>query len=118
MKPEKLCRHCNAKRIPYRDDYPKGDLRNTKVVHAKGCVMPYPPTPTLNKMQRVKERSQAIGEFLDIFCRRKGYVLCKDYGNHYAPVPLSIEKLLAQHFKINLNKVEAERQAILEHLRQ
>lgn len=81
-------------------------------------------TPELDKMRDVKEKSQAIGEFLDIFCRERGYVLCKfkEYGKgssdgEYLPVIASIEEILAEHFGINLIKVEKERQSLLERLR-
>jgi hypothetical protein len=95
----------------------------------------YPPTPELNKMKSVREKSQAIGEFLDWLANEKkvslaqyhahgehcydgeGDLTCelrKDelYDFHY-----SIEKLLAEYFEIDLKKVEEERMAILEHIR-
>lgn len=78
---------------------------------------PYPPTPELNKMKAVQVKSQAIGEFLDLFCREKGYVLCVLSGDRYFLVGKSIEKLLAEHFEIDLKKVEQERRAILDHIR-
>ena len=37
---------------------------------------PYPPTPELDKMKAVHEKSQAIGEFFDIFLQEKGLTLC------------------------------------------
>lgn len=128
----------------------------------------YPQTPTLDKMKSVHEKSQAIGEFLDLFLNhKKGIYLCsfraagnsgappylwkkgvklakvdkaftssrpptwrdvwngdaehnpdfEAWADGYEPVGISIEKLLAEYFKIDLNKAEEERCAILEYLR-
>lgn len=118
-------------------------------------------------MKSVQSKSQAVGEFLDLFCAEKGLTLCtfraagnngesprrwkagvkvakrdgriiasrkpnvvdvfngdaednpdyEEWPDQYLPCNQSIEKLLAECFKINLNKVEAERRAILAHLR-
>lgn len=128
---------------------------------------PYPPTPELDKMHAVKDKSQVLGEFLDIFLNEKGITLCtmvkagdngepkyrwkkgvkkakldglktkdrepsfKDVFNKdaehnpdyvvwsegYAPIHTSVEKLLAEFFEIDLNKIENERRAILAHIR-
>jgi hypothetical protein len=97
---------------------------------------PYPPTPELDKMQGVKDRSQAIGEFLDWLQCEKGWELayrhkhvkecldgdgeltCGCDEGQFLPANYGMERLLAEHFAIDLNKVENERRAILEHLRQ
>lgn len=68
-------------------------------------------------MKAVQSKSQAIGEFLDLFCREKGYSLCELVGDQYEPVSRSIETLLAEYFEIDLKKVEDERRAILAHIR-
>lgn len=133
----------------------------------KATETPYPPTPELDKMKAVQSKSQAIGEFLDLFCGERGLALCtfrkagdngepyyvwkdgvsickrnrkpvagqspkvtdvmngdadrnpeyEEWPDQYLPVNKSIEKLLAEYFEIDLNKVEAERSAILEHIR-
>jgi hypothetical protein len=86
----------------------------------------YPPTPELDKMKSVNEKSQAIGEFLDLFLPEKGIRLMRleqPQGDEtieecrYVPVNQSVEKLLAEYFEIDLNKCEKERRAILEHIR-
>ena len=64
-------------------------------------------TPELDKMQAVHDQSQAIGEFLD-WAVAKGRV----------EVTGSVEKLLAEYFKINLDRCEQERQMILKNLRE
>lgn len=48
---------------------------------------PYPPTPELDKMKAVQEKSQAVGEFLDVFLRERGYTLCtfRKAGNNGEP---------------------------------
>lgn len=128
---------------------------------------PYPPTPELDKMRAVTAKSQAIGEFLDMFCAEQGLTLCtfreagdngesprrwkagvklakldkkrvsernpnlmdvfngdaennpdyEEWPDQYLPACKSIEKLLAQYFEIDLNKVEQERRAVLAHIR-
>lgn len=93
-----------------------------------------PPTPELDRMLAVKDKSQAIGEFIDWLydqdiqlgqphshanCERDtwgGWAcgLSKDeFEGHNEP----IEKLLARYFEIDLVKVESERRAILDALR-
>lgn len=103
----------------------------------------YPKTPELDKMKAVKDKSQIIGEFLDIFLGEKGFSIGKchkhnsscpgwnddgervsgttnDCGFHtgeFEPCHISIENLLAEFFEIDLNKCEQERLAILKHIR-
>lgn len=110
----------------------------------KNAPSKYPPSPELNKMLAVREKSQAIGEFLDVFLCEKGVQLgkphvhnerCagwdKDRGKYnpgaddrccfsvgeFETFHYSLEKLLGEFFKINLAKCENERRAILDHLR-
>lgn len=127
---------------------------------------PYPPTPELDKMKAVQSHSQAIGEFLDIYCNEKGYELCQfrkagdngmpyriwktgvknaildgastedrkpragdvlngdailnpeycEWPDGYIPLRKPLQKLLAEAFEIDLEKVDQERRAILESL--
>lgn len=77
-----------------------------------------PPTPELDKMLAVNDKSQVIGEFLDWLRNDKDYVLaeyCTDDDNLY-PTHSSIETLLADFFGIDLKKIEEERRAILKSL--
>jgi hypothetical protein len=118
-------------------------------------------TPEHDKMHEVKERSQAIGEFIEwlgseegvsltvhrekrwvcfvcgvideddvrasrAFCGEDGCRLCLQEGKEsavehqpegYYPYHFTIEKLLAKHFDIDLNKVEDEKRAMLDELR-
>lgn len=85
-------------------------------------------TPELDKMRAVQEQSQAIGSFIE-WLSTKDYVI----GRHLTmeevdqlgldpdetniiPVYSSIEKILAEYFEIDLNKVEQERTKLLEQI--
>ena len=93
-------------------------------------------TPELDKLHKVAPQSQKIGEFLDWLSDTKGLRVCKlhehddtCYGDNsrypecqmendtYYPAHHSTEKLLAEFFNIDMNKVEDERRKILEQLR-
>lgn len=75
----------------------------------------YPPTPELDKMLAVKDKSQMIGVFLDWLQDEKKIVFAKYYDEEsLCPSYDTIEKLLADYFEIDLNKIEQERRAILE----
>lgn len=74
-------------------------------------------TPELDKMAKVKDKSQAIGSFLDWLQQEKEVRLTQLVGDNYVPFHFSMESLLAEYFEINLNKVEKERQALLAALR-
>lgn len=73
-------------------------------------------TPECERMAAVREKSQAIGEFLEWLREEKGWTIAEEYGNsdRLLPVRYSTEALLAEFFGIDLNKVERERRAILE----
>lgn len=78
----------------------------------------YPPTPMLDKMSAIKAESQAIGEFLE-WLTTKGIHLAHNVEGHNYPHYLSrsTEELLAEFFDIDLNQAEAEKRAILDHIR-
>jgi hypothetical protein len=81
-----------------------------------------PETPECNKLSAVSPQSQIIGEFLDTLSEQ-GICLCKwteweDAPAQYHPIPDAIEKTLAKYFEIDLDKVEVERRAILDFIRQ
>lgn len=70
--------------------------------------------PEHDKMSAIKDKSQTIGEFLD----STEYVLCLyDEDDRLRPVAASIEQILALYFDIDLNKIEAEKRAMLDALR-
>lgn len=79
----------------------------------------------LEKISAVKDKSQAIGEFLE-WARSEGFFLAswQHFGN---PEPEGYDRLvasnkttnqwLAEYFEIDLNKAEEERQALLDEIR-
>lgn len=79
----------------------------------------------LKKISAVKEKSQAIGEFLE-WARSEGFFLAswQHFGN---PEPEGYDRLvasnkttnqwLAEFFEIDLKKAEEERQALLDEIR-
>lgn len=84
-------------------------------------------TPELDKLSKVKEESQKIGEFLEWLTSSRKVLLCRytedvedEFGNKipdgYHPLIHGshglIEELLAQYFKIDLKKADAEKEAI------
>lgn len=100
---------------------------------------PRPPTPELDKMKAVHEKSQAIGEFIEEFLAEKGYSIgqphkhtpacpgwgddgggvivripgttndCSFHTDEFVWCHTPIQKLLAEFFEIDLNKAEDER---------
>jgi len=81
-------------------------------------------TPELDFQHLIIEsgQSELLAKFYD-WLTEKGYSLCfwsdgdeYDDGGYY-PLSMSPEKLFAEFFGIDLNKIEAERRAILEELR-
>lgn len=91
-------------------------------------------TPELDKVRAVHERSQAIGNFIewlqekgihlgkhhqhDDDCFSGGFRMCGYKQDELVRFHYSISGLLAEHFDIDLQKVEAEKMAILEAFRE
>ncbi len=98
--------------------------------------------PEHDKLHKVVDESQAVGEFLEWLQGKKEVVLCKwkeweeeercipvrqpdgsleetRMYTHKAHMPIytSTEKLLAEFFEIDLDKIEKEKQAMIEVLR-
>lgn len=102
------------------------------MAHTMGTQPQY---PECEKMKAVHEQSQAIGQFLewlegqgmsvcqrhehshDNGCYEAGKLECGLDEDTYYPIYDSIEKILARHFDIDLDKVEAEKQAMLASIR-
>ena len=100
--------------------------------------MKQPDCPECEKLSAVHEESQKLGLFLDwlfstngTLCQFRDAVMydedgeitsrwsenvCSDPEGFY-PNGKSIEKILAEYFEIDLNKVEKERSALLEYIR-
>ncbi len=67
--------------------------------------------PEHEKLMRVSEKSQAVGEFLE-WLRNEKQVLLMKYNDHledYFMYPMGINDLLAQFFNIDQNKLEEEK---------
>lgn len=87
-------------------------------------------TPELDKMLKVSEESNKIGNFLWWLRNEAGYSICfwSEYPGdweaendgregEYFPVHKSIEQLLADYYKLDLDKMEQEKIALLRELR-
>lgn len=74
-------------------------------------------------MAAVCDKSQIVGEFLEWLREKKGWELCayptfdKESTRFYL-VRYEIDTLLAEFFGIDLRKVEIERRALLDWIRQ
>jgi hypothetical protein len=78
--------------------------------------------PEHDKLSAVKDKSQAIGEFLEWLDYEKNYSVCsltegRNGDGEYSPIFTSTEKLLAEFFNIDLNKLEQEKRKMLNELR-
>ncbi len=97
-----------------------------------------PACPECARARAVMPKSQVIGEFLDWLqtdkkvhlcamhehtndCKawRGGAyrIICDFHDGQYTPFSYTIEKLLAEFFHIDLNKMENEKRALLDHIR-
>lgn len=100
---------------------------------------PQPACPECDKLLKVSTDSNIIGEFLDMFLSSKGLHLARyipvdgviqdedDNDIHITEVLIpateyrgdaGISRLLAEYFGIDLDKVEQERKALLEWMRE
>jgi hypothetical protein len=91
-------------------------------LHTSQNALP-PATPWCDKMVKVAPESQKIGNFLE-WLAEQGVALCTYTPGTYSESDdgwwldhVSIERRLAKYFDIDLNKVEDERRALLEHIR-
>lgn len=78
-------------------------------------------TPELDKMNLIQDKSQEIGRFIEWLGERDPQLYlceCAKEEEGFFPVYPNIEKLLAEYFEIDLNKVEKERCDLLDFLRQ
>jgi hypothetical protein len=80
--------------------------------------------PEHDKLSKIRDESQVIGEFLEWLYDEKEVILCKVRGDEYAdtyglhsPVNLNTQDLLADFFEIDLTKLEQEKQQMLDALR-
>ena len=90
-----------------------------------------PDTTELDKQAKIinSGKAPAVQEFIDWLLDDKKWVLARYveedertpndgiYGEQPVPVFVQREELMAEFFGIDLNKIEAERRALLDHLR-
>ncbi len=78
-----------------------------------------PDYPEHEKLEKVSNKSQDMGEFFEWLQGK--YSLCKydenRFGGTWWPVTVDIQKLLAEFFEIDLNKIEEEKREMLEVIR-
>jgi hypothetical protein len=82
-------------------------------------MMPMIDVSEHEKMAKIKDNAQVIGEFLE-WLNDKGITLCRlgdPYGQFF-PDGVHIEDRLAEYYGIDLNKIEKEKRAMLEDMRQ
>ena len=78
--------------------------------------------PEHDKLSAIKDKSQAIGEFLEWLDYEKNYRVCSlcessdGWREEYSPIFTSNEKLLAEFFCIDLKKLEQEKRKMLDEL--
>ncbi len=111
---------------------------DNKFAIVDGRIVTQPATPELDKLHAVKDASQACGEFVEWlyiekhivlatphrhtrFCREgedeRGPLNCDAHGGELVGVSVGINTLLAEFFEIDLDKVEAEKRALLDQIR-
>jgi len=75
--------------------------------------------PEHAKLEAVAPQSQAIGEFLEWLMSTYSCELGRPEGRNagFRPVGVSTQQLLAEFFEIDLDKLEAEKRAMLDALR-
>ena len=79
--------------------------------------------PEHEKLTKVKDQSQTIGGFLESMGEQglvlAEYVAADEYSEaRLVPVNKSINNILAQHFGIDLEKLEKEKLAMLDQIRE
>jgi hypothetical protein len=97
-------------------------------VTCAACLSSIDRLPELAKMAKVKLEGQVIGDFLEWLRQEKDWRLCEAHQHDdgcdgacnrgYELVGFSTEKLLAEFFEIDLDKVEQEKRAILDDMYQ
>jgi len=73
--------------------------------------------PEHEKLKKINDKSQTIGEFIDWINYEKDIVLAKYEDYCLFPIRTPIEKLLAEFFEIDSDKLESEKCQMLELIR-
>lgn len=82
-----------------------------------GSSIPVPPLlPEHQKLKDLNGANQIVGDFIE-WLSEELYSICKvNDGYNYVPINLSRDELIAKHFGIDAEKLEAEKQQILDGL--
>lgn len=75
--------------------------------------------PEHERLHKVKDKSQIIGEFLD-WLNESGYHIAEyidPEDEHLTPVGYTINDLLARYFDIDLDLIEKEKRQMLKEIR-
>jgi hypothetical protein len=76
--------------------------------------------PEHEKLEKVVDKSQAIGEFLSWLFEEKSMYIClydEKKGRYYQPLSANKEDLIAEHLGIDQETIEKEKQAMLKLMR-
>ena len=88
------------------------------VTEGRGQGDAMPSYPEHDKLRPVKDKSQAIGEFLEWASDRGWYLAEHVNGSyHLYAVAYSIQTVLADYFEIDLNRLDDEKRAMLDEIR-
>lgn len=71
--------------------------------------------PEHEKLKAIRAESQICGDFIK-WLEQQGWAICQfrdAFDGEWVPISFTLEKLLAQRFEIDLNKLEAEKRAML-----
>lgn len=74
--------------------------------------------PEHDKLKAVCGQSQTIGEFLEWLEYEKKLIICEHNEGFYYPTFNKINDLLAEYFGIDQDKIEAEKKAMLQSIRE
>lgn len=77
--------------------------------------------PEHEKLAKIRDRSQTIGEFLDWLGNETPFIIgvysTGFYDDVIVPAGMTIESVLALYFDIDTDRLEEEKRAMLEHAR-
>jgi hypothetical protein len=72
--------------------------------------------PEHEKLKAISEFSQKVHDFLE-WCSEKGWELAQWEGDRMFPIRPGRDKILADFFEIDMDKIEAEKRAMLDLMR-
>lgn len=73
--------------------------------------------PEHDKMQAAQPAALVIGDFLEWLLEGTEYLLAQYEGDRLEPIHVNFETLLYKYFEVDRDKIEAEKQSMLDALR-